>query len=80
MTGVSAIWPPYRKTDSALVDGERWYTVKCNNEVAEWIRAQPNYVCQWYERGDYQQWYILKNKFDINEKIYIQIGLKWSRS
>ena len=68
---------PYRKLDSVLVDGERWYTIKCNKEVAEWVRHQPGRDRQWYEHID-NQWYIHKNKFDISEKIYIQICLRWS--
>ena len=67
---------PYRKLDSVLVDGERWYTIKCNNEVAEWVRHQSGQGRHWYEHID-QNWYVHKNKFDITEKIYIQICLRW---
>lgn len=70
-------FPPYRKVDSVLVDGNRWYTVKCNKEVATWIRTLPGEHTQWYEHLD-STWYIHKNKFDITEQVYMQIGLKWS--
>lgn len=68
---------PYRKLDSVLVDGERWYTIKCDKEVAEWVRHQSGQGHHWYEHIDHQ-WYVHKNKFDISEKIYIQICLRWS--
>lgn len=71
------IVPLYRKVDSVLVDGVRWYTIKCKEEIASWIRSLPGEHTQWYEHLD-QQWYIHKNKFDITEKIYMQIGLKWT--
>mgnify|MGYP000718105426 FL=1 len=67
---------PYRKIDSVLVDGNRWYTIKCNKEVAAWIRTLPGEHTQWYEHLD-SSWYINTNKFDITEQVYMQIGLKW---
>jgi hypothetical protein len=68
---------PFRKIDSVLVDGERWYTVKCNNEVSTWIRSLPHQGTYWYEHIT-QDWMLDLNKFDINEKVYVQMCLKWS--
>lgn len=68
---------PFIKIDSALVDGSQWYTVDCNKEVAEWVRGLPNPDVDWYEHID-QDWMLHKNKFDVSERVYLQIGLKWT--
>ena len=31
---------PYTKLTTSKVDGKPWYTIKCNNEVAAYIRSQ----------------------------------------
>lgn len=69
---------PYTKLSTAEVDGAPWYTVKCNKEVAEFVRNQPGKDTHWYEHLDHN-WYIHKNMFDINEALYIQIGLKFGK-
>jgi hypothetical protein len=68
----------FRKTDSVLVDGVRWYTVKCNDEVSTWIRSLPGEYTQWYEWPIRQDWLIKLNKFEITEKVYMQLCLKWT--
>ena len=69
---------PYTKLTTSNVDGNPWYTVKCNEEVAAYIRAQSGQDNRWYEHID-QNWYIHKNTFDVCEEIYIQIGLKFNK-
>lgn len=66
--------PPFKKLTQATVDGELWYTVKCKPEVASWIRTQAKSL--WYEHID-ANWYVYKNTFDINEKLYTAIGIKF---
>jgi len=61
--------------DKALVDGDQWYTVGCTPDVSEWMRTQPESL--WHEHID-EKWTIHLNRFDIHEKIYTQMGLKWS--
>ena len=60
---------------TAKVDGDQWYTVGCSKEVSAWMRTQPESM--WYEHID-DQWHTHLNRFDIHEKIYTQLALKWS--
>ena len=71
----SIFMPPFRKTNSSLVDGETWYTVRCNTDVCNWIRTQD--AVYWHEHID-QNWYVFKNTFDIHEKIYTMLGVKFT--
>lgn len=66
--------PAYRVKDSTMVDGERWYTVRCTSEIGKWIRTQNTDL--WYEHID-QQWVVYKTTFDINEKLHTLISIKW---
>lgn len=66
---------PYRKLTQAPVDGVMWYTIKCNSEVANWLRDHQGDHC--YEHVD-QSWHVERQTFDVSETMYIQIGLKWS--
>lgn len=61
--------------DKAIVDGEQWYTVGCRKDVSAWLRTQPKGL--WHEHID-ARWTIHLNQFDIHEKIYTQLALKWS--
>ena len=56
--------------ESVLVDNEPWYTIKCTEEVAKWIRAREK--DHWYEHSHPQP------LFEIHESIYLLLGLKWS--
>ena len=67
---------PYRKLTQAPVDGTMWYTVKCNSEVARWLRDNQD-VNHCYEHIE-PSWHVERNTFDISEALYIQLGLKWS--
>lgn len=58
---------PYKLITNAQVDDAQWFTVKCNREVSAWVRTQSR--AMWYEHGE--------TIFDVHEKIYTQIGLKW---
>ena len=65
---------PYRHITEAIVDGEKWYTVSGQKAVCEWIRTQdPKF---WFEHID-STWHISYNTFDIHEKIYTMLGMKF---
>jgi hypothetical protein len=67
---------PYKKLDQSLVDGKTWYTIKCNSEVARWLRDRLDHnSC--YEHIA-QSWHVERNTFDICESVYIQLGLKFA--
>jgi hypothetical protein len=65
---------PYTVLESAMVDDAKWFTVKCNKEVAAWLRTQPENM--FYEHID-QNWMVYKNTLDIHEKIYTMLQLKY---
>lgn len=64
----------YRNVAHATVDDHEWYTVKCNTATATWIRQQNKDM--WYEHID-SKWTVYKNMFDIHEKIYTMLQLKF---
>jgi hypothetical protein len=67
---------PYRKLTQSPVDGQMWYTIRCNSEVARWLRDNQD-VNHCYEHID-PSWQVERNTFDVSESMYIQIGLKFS--
>jgi hypothetical protein len=64
----------YKDITHATVDDYEWYTVKCNKETAAWVRQQNKDM--WYEHID-SNWTIYKNMFDMHEKIYTMMLLKY---
>lgn len=68
--------PMFQYSGKAEVDGELWYTVKCTKEVGDWIRSLPK-KDNWYEHID-NQWYVYQNMFDVHERVYLQLGLKFA--
>ena len=65
---------PYKQLSHATVDGEKWYTVSGQKLVCEWIRTQDEKY--WHEHID-QDWYVSFSTFDIHEKIYAMLGMKF---
>jgi hypothetical protein len=57
----------------AEVDGATWYTVSCTKEISEWLRTQPKELQ--YEALAHG-WVL--SQFDIHEKLYTMLALKWS--
>lgn len=55
---------------SAVVDGEIWYTVQLSIPAREWLREQPKE--HWCELKPGREGY-----FDISEKIYVALKLKF---
>ena len=64
--------PKFSITDQAQVDGATWYTVFCNYEVSDWLRNQNK---EWYYQAPSTAFW---SKFDIHEKLYTVLALKWS--
>ena len=61
--------------DQAQVDSDTWYTVKCTKEVSAWLREQSKELQ--YSHID-ARWFAHTNQFDIHEKLYTMMALKWS--
>lgn len=66
--------PNFEKLDSAIVDGDQWYTVECSKEVSDWIRGQSK--DQWYEHK--QQARHQRGIFDMPESLFIIMSMKWA--
>ena len=64
----------YQDVTHATVDDHEWYTVKCNTETATWVRQQSKNM--WHEHID-SNWTVYKNMFDIHERIYTMLQLKF---
>lgn len=65
----------FSKIDQSTVDGDLWYTVKCSEEISQWIKTQPKGM--WHNHID-KNWQKYKDIFDIHEKIYTILQLKYS--
>lgn len=65
----------YKIHSKAIVDGTTWYTVGCSPESSDWIRKQDKSL--FYEHID-DVWQIHLNQFDIHEKLYSMLALRWS--
>ena len=68
--------PAIRILDQALVDGETWYTVQCKPSlVSGWVQQQdPN---MWHQHVNENFWTKHFNVFDMHEKLYTMLILKW---
>lgn len=64
----------YSVIDKAIVDHTNWYTVKCSGNISDWVKKQEKEL--WYEHID-KNWQVYRNTFDIHEKIYILLQLKY---
>ncbi len=65
----------FKVISDAYVDDIKWYTIRCTKEVAAWVHE--NFKEQLYEHID-ETWHISYNRFDIPEKLYIVLALRWS--
>ena len=61
--------------DQAPVDGATWYTVSCANEVSTWLREQSKELQHLHIDNNR---YLFVTKFDIHEKLYTLLALRWS--
>lgn len=63
---------PIHTVTSSTVDGVEWYSIICSYTAAQWIRTE------WVEHKD-KYWVETDNRvFDIHEKYYILLGLKYA--
>lgn len=67
--------PNFKTHDESVVDGATWYTVGCYNDTSQWLRSQDREL--WHEHIE-QLWAGYHNIFDIHEKLYTMLALKWS--
>lgn len=67
--------PAFKRLSGAMVDGEQWYTVHCNKDVAKWVRTMEQH--KWQEHID-QRGYINMSTFDMHEKLYTMLAIKFS--
>ena len=76
---VRARVPDFSVLDSTNVDASTWYTVKCSKRASMWIREtyQDRENDLWYEHIN-SRWIVDTNHFDIHEKLYTMLSLRWS--
>jgi hypothetical protein len=67
--------PSVKIHDQSIVDGETWYTVSCSHAASRWMRSQDREF--WHEHIQ-NKWDVIHNTFDIHEKLYTMLALKWS--
>jgi hypothetical protein len=65
----------YEVLDSALVDNEMWYTVKCSKEVGNWVRQQSK--DQWSRSEETKSWLFYENRLDIHCELFVLLKLTW---
>jgi len=65
--------PKFSIRDQAQVDGDTWYTVSCTKEVSKWLLTQPKEL----RSEELAHGWVLP-QFDIHEKLYTMMSLKWS--
>ena len=68
--------PNFKIHDESVVDGEIWYTVGCFDDTSEWLRSQDHKL--WYEHIVTQMESGYYNTFDVHEKLYTMLALKWT--
>ena len=66
----------FKIRDQSQVDDDTWYTVSCTGAVAKWIRSQDREF--WHEHIN-GKWNVIHNAFDIHEKLYTMLALKWQQ-
>jgi hypothetical protein len=62
---------------TAIVDGDQWYTVSCSKDVLLWIKNSWPESKLWHEHIN-QNWTIYLNQFDIHEKLYTMLAIRWA--
>ena len=67
--------PNFKIQDQSVVDGEIWYTVGCCDDTSEWLRTQDQKL--WHEHIN-NKFLVINHLFDIHEKLYTMLALKWS--
>lgn len=67
----------FKVLDTTTVDKSTWYSVQCSSAIAKWLHEE-------YKDKEDDYWYahpsrskMFDNIFDIHEKIYTILSLKW---
>jgi hypothetical protein len=62
---------------SAVVDDDTWYTIQVWQPVIwEWIREQDK--AWWYEHSPDRNYHYGSRQYDVHEKLYALLSLKWT--
>lgn len=64
--------------DKATVDGETWRTVQVEPKVKEWLVKQDK--SYWYEHLTESRKFKVLDTFDISEKLYLMLVLRFSET
>ena len=65
----------FKIVDTATVDGEQWYTIRVwEHSCARWVRQRNK--SHWFELTASSS---AGSMFDMHEKLYTMLALKWSR-
>ena len=76
INNMSLAAPSFKVVDTAPVDGVRWYTIACSNQIAKWVRAQDN--SQWYEHGmTRSNFHNPRANFDVHVELFTMLKLTW---
>jgi|SanBayMetagenome_1026888.scaffolds.fasta_scaffold09268_3 hypothetical protein len=62
--------------DQALVDNEQWYVIQVEPRVVPWVREQNQEL--WYEHLTCNQRYRVLDTFDVHEKLYTMLAMRWA--
>jgi len=65
----------HKVVSRAEVDNEPWLTIRCNREVANWLRTKKT-SC--HKHVD-QPWNAYLETFDISEELYMMLVLKFGK-
>lgn len=72
--------PRIQILDRADVDGAIWYTVQCKpGTVSDWVQEQDPDLWQRTDGSIDRRWYVHFNVFDMHEKLYTMLMLKWNQ-
>jgi hypothetical protein len=66
---------PIKIHDQSIVDGATWYSVSCYDDASRWLQSQDQEL--WHEHIN-TKWGVINHLFDIHEKLYTMLALKWS--
>lgn len=76
---IMSVKPAIEILDRSTVDGEQWLTVSCNKDASMWFRETHKDVEDklWHCHID-DRWQGFTNRFDMHEKLYILLAMKYA--
>ena len=65
-------------TDMGMLSGryEQWYVIQVEPRVVPWVREQNQEL--WYEHLTCNQRYRVLDTFDVHEKLYTMLAMRWA--